>query len=143
MARTNRPDNSKFSTADKKRFLSLLETNYGNITKTCRQMRILGGHATIKTWRDRHDWFDKAMAEMRQKIFDDVESNVFEAAVDGSPFDPACMSARRFLLCYHPEGRARGYAARSELAGVKESPLSFVQLVERADEERNRATDKD
>jgi len=117
-----------YTDEQRKRFLSRLEKNHGNVAKTCREMGIRGAHATVKLWKDKYPWFGEAMEETVHREFDQIEANVFEAAVNGPPLNATAMSARRFLLCYHPEGRRRGYGRKEEVEGTVQI-RSFVDLI--------------
>ena len=131
---------TQYTDEHRKRFLVLLEENTGNITRTCKQMGIKGAHQTIKNWRSQHPWFDQAIEEYVHSVFDVLESNVFKTALDESVramFDPTVLSARKFLLTHHPQGRKRGYRPRGEITGEDGGPVqvrSFVELVNRVEE---------
>jgi hypothetical protein len=86
---------------------------------------------TVGNWKRKFPWFAEEMDAVTCKIFDTVESNVFEAAL-GPALNPVAMSARRFLLCYHPEGRRRRYCRKEELEGTVQI-RSFVDLMTAAD----------
>ena len=130
---------AKYTEKHRKKFLMLLEKNKGNISRTCRQMGIKGAHDTVNNWRKRHPWFDKAMAEYQDYVFDVIETNVFAIAVDESKknlHNPQALTARKFLLTYHPAGHARGYKPRGELTGEGGGPLtirSFVEIMEKVE----------
>jgi len=128
---------NKFNDKDREKFLTLLEKNLGNITRTCRQMRILGGHATICNWKKKYPWFAERISQLHDKVFDDIEENMFYAAVYGPELDKSAINVRKFLLSSHPKGRERGYAGRTEITGAEGGPItSFVELVLRAEQER-------
>jgi hypothetical protein len=127
-----------FTDEKREKFLRQLERNYGNVSKTCRQMGVLGGHATVKLWRQKYPWFDEAIQRIREQLFDDIESNIFEAAAQGPPDDATRLSARKFLLSTHPEGRRRGYGKRHDVQGTL-GVCSFVDLVLAAEREKGEA----
>ena len=122
------------TTKDREKFLIKLEKNYGNISKTCRQMGIKGGSFTVSKWRQEFPWFQAAVKEIKEMQFDKVEENVFKLAVDGPIADASALSARKFLLTHHPEGRQRGYRRKDELTG-RLGVGSFAELVQEIDDD--------
>lgn len=125
----------KYTEQDREQFLLRLEANYGNISKTCREMGIKGMHQTIACWKERFEWFKEGLKEVQTSMLDCIEGNVMEAAITGPILDKIAFTARKFILSSHPGGRERGYAHRLEASGPGGTPLSFVQLVEQAEEE--------
>lgn len=130
----------KWTDKHRKKFLLLLEKNKGNISRTCRQMGIRGAHETVRQWRKKYPWFQMAMREYQDTVFDVIETNVFAIAMDESEeslYNPQAITARKFLLTYHPAGHARGYKPRGELTGEGGGPLtirSFVEIMEKVEQ---------
>jgi len=119
----------EYSEEQRQEFLKLLEDNHGNITKTCKQMGIRGMHRVICEWRKKYPEFDEGVRRTITGLFDDIEEGVMkQARIDGY------FPAARFLLMSHPEGRARGYAKRAELAGPDGRGIfsSFADMMESA-----------
>lgn len=56
-----------YSDRDRKRFLTRLEKNHGNVSKTCREIGIRASHGTVKLWKNKHPWFREALEETVHK----------------------------------------------------------------------------
>lgn len=105
-------------------FLNLLDENDGNITKTCKQLRIKGMHTTISKWKKANPAFAEGVNAITHAVFDDIESSTMRQARREHYFP-----AQRFLLLSHPEGKRRGYGKRNELTGADGTDV-FRSLVD-------------
>ena len=88
----------------KEKFLELLYLNMGNISETCRKMKIT--RQAVFYWAQRDEDFKIAFVEVEESLIDYTESKLFELIKEKNP------TAIIFYL--KTKGKKRGYVERSE-----------------------------
>ena len=111
-----------YNKEDLDRFLTYLKSCNGNLTLAARKAGFRNGRQTILDLMDKYKWFEKAVDNIMDELFDEIEQHVVKKA-------KTKLSAGKFLLTYHKKGRERGYGKRNEITGKDGAPLSFVDMV--------------
>ena len=86
-------------------FLELLSTNGGNISVTCKTLKVRS-RQTIYNWL-KDEEFSLSVQEIREGAIDNVESALYKAALDGN------VTAQIFML--KTQGKSRGYIETMEI----------------------------
>jgi len=97
-----------YSKEFKLKFLKMLENNGGNVSAVLKhgEFRSLE-RKTIYLWKNKEEWFDNALKEVRESCKDNVETALYKEALGGN------VTAQIFYL--KTQAKDRGYIEKQEV----------------------------
>lgn len=94
---------------------ALIDEMTGNVSMVARTLNV--SRTTLYKYINSHPTVKAALDEAREKMIDNVESNLYSKALAGD------TTAMIFFL--KTQGKSRGYVERQEITGADSEPITF------------------